>query len=136
MNTIRILVVDEEPPITQLIKLLISKTMSNSELEISECHSVSKANQIMGQNGPIDIVITDHEFRHSNGTEIVETAKVACATTKIIMYSSTLDHHIINKCGADKYMQKPFYIEELITAIRQLTPTHKLGLDPQACSNC
>ena len=136
MKKIRILVVDEEPQITHLIKILLKKSMSDADVDITECHSVVKATGIMALCGSFDIVITDHDFYLGNGKDIVKKAKANSGMTKVIMYSATLSQHIIDKGGADEYMQKPFPIDELITTIRQLTPTHKLGLAPQACSNC
>lgn len=136
MKKIRILVVDEEPQITHLIKMLLKKSMSDADVDITECHSVVKATEIIVLCGSLDMIITDHDFFRGTGKEIVETAKVICGMTKVIMYSATLSQHIIDKGGADEYMQKPFSIDKLITTIRQLTPTHKLGLAPQAYSNC
>ena len=108
INKKKILVVDDEPHIVQLIKL----TISNPNLEIIEAFSGFEALEKVKLKKP-DIIILDLMMPNLNGFEVCRKLKSEAITQHIpIIILSAKDQKEDKikgiKVGADEYITKPF----------------------------
>lgn len=114
---IRVLIVDDDPNIRALAVDILSQ-----EYEVIEA--------VDGQDGwekaqawKPAIVITDIMMPRMHGFELCELLKVGIKGVKVIIASSkpyATDKEHAEKAGADCYIMKPFNIDDLLSAIKNL----------------
>ena len=118
---LRILTVEDEPSLTQLLAILLggpsAKVVSASDGWIA-LMKIGAAAQ------PFDVVITDHNMRRMNGLELVRRLRQREFPGKIIVLSAHLTKENIRAyedLNVDMMLAKPFDIEELQLAMSLLT---------------
>jgi two-component system KDP operon response regulator KdpE len=113
---IKVLVVDDEPPIRKLLRM----GLSTEGYEIVEAPNGRSALEQLVQNRP-DLVILDLGLPDIQGLDLLRTMRAANDRVPIVVLSSrsdegakveALDH------GADDYVTKPFGMEELLARMR------------------
>ena len=75
------------------------------------------------ENGCYDLVVLDVMLPHKNGFDIAKEARQKGIKTPILMLTAKaeLDDKVTGlDCGADDYLTKPFYLEELKMRIQAL----------------
>lgn len=75
------------------------------------------------QTNDYDIIMLDYDLPKKNGFEICEELRESGITTPIIMISVTDDipHKVVGfTLGADDYVKKPFYFDELYARIQAI----------------
>jgi two-component system KDP operon response regulator KdpE len=111
---IRVLVVDDEPPIRRLLRA----GLGTQGYEILEAGTAAEAQRLFGS---ADIVILDLGLHDLSGQELLARWRAAGKTTPVIILSSRSDEAGIVEAldlGADDYVAKPFGMGELIARLR------------------
>lgn len=112
----KILVVDDEPSITTLLKYNLEK----ENFEVDVCHdgedAINKA--LINQ---YDFIILDLMLPKVNGFDVTKKLREEKISTPILMLTAkdeTVDKIIGLEIGADDYLTKPFSPRELVARIR------------------
>lgn len=118
-QTVRILVVEDEPHIAAGLKL-------NLELEDFEAEvagTARQASQMLVSSRGFDIIILDIMLPDMDGFEFCSRLRASGNRTPVIMLtarSESTDRIQGLEVGADDYLTKPFEIDELLARIRSM----------------
>ena len=116
MNPLRILIVDDEPPIRRFLRT----TLAAQDYRVEEAADGEAALDFLKRN-PVDLVVLDLGLPGIDGLEVVRSLRDGGSTTPIIILSSRDDEAgkvAALDLGADDYVAKPFGMEELSARIR------------------
>lgn len=116
MNPLRILVVDDEPPIRRFLRTALTA----AAYRVEEAGDGESALDFLKSN-PVDLVILDLGLPGMDGLEVVRRLRGQSGATPIIILSSRDDEAgkvAALDLGADDYVSKPFGMEELSARIR------------------
>src|SRR6201996_4293336 len=116
MNPLRILIVDDEPPIRRFLKTALSA----QDYRVEEAGDGEAALDFVKRN-PVDLVVLDLGLPGMDGLEVVRRLRESGNATPIIILSSRDDEAgkvAALDLGADDYISKPFGMEELAARIR------------------
>src|ERR1700739_3966302 len=126
-SPIRVLLVDDEPALTNLVKMALHYEGWTVEVAHNGREAVTKFEEV----GP-DILVLDIMLPDVDGLEILQRIRDADAYTPTLFPTardSVMDRVTGLTAGADDYMTKPFSLEELVARLRgllrrstQLTP--------------
>ena len=120
-NRLRILTVEDEPAVTELLALLLGGPAAKVTSATDGWMALMK---IGAAAEPFDVVITDHHMRRVSGLELVRRLRVRGFAGKIIVLSAHLTKENIQayeELKVDMFLAKPFDIEELQLAMNLLT---------------
>jgi two-component system response regulator VicR len=111
----RILVVDDEKPISDIIKFNLTK--EGYEVEIA--NDGREALDLFNANAP-DLVLLDQMLPEIDGTEVLRQIRNKNQTPVIMVTArdSEIDKVLGLEMGADDYVTKPFSNRELIARVR------------------
>lgn len=116
MSTVKILVVDDEPPIRKLLRVgLVAEGFA-----IAEAPNARDAVEAVRIERP-DLVLLDLGLPDLPGHDLLEKWRAERLEVPIIILSSRTDESGIVKAlelGADDYVTKPFGMKELVARIR------------------
>jgi two-component system KDP operon response regulator KdpE len=116
MTPLRILVVDDEPPIRRLLRT----TLAAQDYRVEEAADGGAALDFLKRN-PVDLIVLDLGLPGMDGLEVVRRLRGEGNVTPIIILSSRDDEAgkvAALDLGADDYVSKPFGAEELSARIR------------------
>jgi len=119
----KVLVVDDEPGVRQLVSKILSR-----EYTVVEAKDGEEAINVVRSQSP-RIVIMDMMMPKMDGLTACYAIKKDPATRGIPVIMLTAIDQELNKklsttvMGANRYMTKPFNAQELLTTIRQLLDT-------------
>ncbi len=122
-NIVKILVVDDEPPIRKLLRV----GLGTEGFLILEAPSAAIAREIMRDDRP-DLVLLDLGLPDMSGHDLLTMWRSELIDLPVIILSSRTDENGIVKAlelGADDYVTKPFGMKELAARIR-VALRHKL----------
>ena len=117
----RILVVEDEAPIRELIALNLRLV----DFYVEEADSAEKALELIEINEPYDVAILDVMLPGMNGFSLCETIRSNNNSIGIIILSAkSQEQDKIQglSIGADDYMTKPFSVSELLARVRSIVP--------------
>jgi two-component system response regulator PilR (NtrC family) len=120
----RILVVDDEPSMREMLGIMLRKEGYN--VVVAESRATAAA--ILGREA-VDMVITDVKLPDGDGIEILRHVKAASPETVVVVmtaFSSTQIAVAALKLGAHDYLTKPFDIEELKIVVRNALEKRQL----------
>jgi two-component system response regulator PilR (NtrC family) len=123
----KILVVDDEPSMREMLGIMLRK--EGFDVLLAESRTLAAA---VLARGPVDMVITDVKLPDGDGIEILRHVKAATAETVVIVmtaFGSTQTAVAALKLGAQDYLIKPFDIEELKIVVR--SALHKQRLEEE-----
>ena len=116
---VRIVVVDDEPAMTQLIAKAIRT--AHPEYEVTEAHDGFGAGTIIATVRP-DVVVLDLRMPGMDGFEVcrqIKSQKATAGTTVIAVtaYPTDEGRDRILECGAKLCLSKPLDLDELVSEI-------------------
>jgi two-component system, OmpR family, KDP operon response regulator KdpE len=114
-NPLRVLVVDDEPPIRKLLRM----GLSAHGYQILEAPNGKTALDLLGE-AP-DLIILDLGLPDARGHELLRTIRARSESVPIVVLSSRDDETGKVQAldiGADDYVTKPFGMEELLARMR------------------
>ncbi len=120
---VKVLVVDDEPPIRKLLRV----GLSTQDFTILEAANARAAAEVLGTEKP-DLILLDLGLPDMGGHELLAKWRGEGVDLPILILSSRTDEEGIVKAlelGADDYVTKPFNMNELIARIR-VALRHKL----------
>ncbi|HDR89160.1 MAG TPA: hybrid sensor histidine kinase/response regulator [Bacteroidetes bacterium] len=130
METLRVLVVDDEPGIRSGIgRILRNYTVGfpfmeeDFDFRILEAETGEKALEIM-EREPVDIVLLDNKLPGMDGVEVLEVMKQKKYDTLVMMITSYASLDLAVKAtgnGAYNFVPKPFTPQELKTSVENIT---------------
>jgi two-component system KDP operon response regulator KdpE len=112
---IKVLVIDDEPPIRKLLRM----GLSTQGYEILEAHNGKAALVFLAENP--DLVILDLGLPDIQGHELLRTIRARNERVPIVVLSSRGDEAGKVQAldlGADDYVTKPFGMDELLARMR------------------
>jgi two-component system KDP operon response regulator KdpE len=116
MNPLRILVIDDEPPIRRFLRTSLS-AQGYSVLEAE----VGETGLALLRRNAVDAVILDLGLPGMDGLEVLRRTREQGSSVPVIVLSSRDDEKgkvAALDNGADDYVTKPFGMEELLARIR------------------
>ncbi|MBV9723175.1 MAG: response regulator transcription factor [Mycobacterium sp.] len=117
-SPIRVLLVDDEPALTNLVKMALHYEGWTVEVAHNGREAVTKFDQV----GP-DVLVLDIMLPDMDGLSILQRIREADAYTPTLFLTardSVMDRVTGLTAGADDYMTKPFSLEELVARLRGL----------------
>src|ERR1700761_6798200 len=126
MNPLRILIVDDEPPIRRFLRTALSA----QGYRVEEAADGETALDFLKRN-PVDLVILDLGLPGLDGLEVIKRLRETANAVPVIILSSRDDEAgkvAALDLGADDYVAKPFGMEELLARIRAAL-RHRLQRD-------
>ncbi|HVV28414.1 MAG TPA: response regulator transcription factor [Rhizomicrobium sp.] len=116
MNPLRILIVDDEPPIRRFLRTALAA----QDYRVEEAGDGEAALDFLRRN-PVDLLVLDLGLPGIDGLEVIRHLRGAGKAIPIIILSSRDDEAgkvAALDLGADDYVSKPFGMEELSARIR------------------
>lgn len=113
---LRILVVDDEPPIRRFLRT----SLSANGFHVLEAGDGATALQTMRDVAP-DVVVLDLGLPGADGFDAIQTLRASGSAVPIVVLSSRTDEAGKVRAldmGADDYVTKPFGTDELLARIR------------------
>ena len=126
MNPLRILIVDDEPPIRRFLRTALTA----QGYRVEEAPDGESALDFLKRN-PVDLIVLDLGLPGLDGLEVIRRRRGEGDATPIIILSSRDDEAGKVEAldlGADDYVSKPFGMEELSARIRAAL-RHRLQQD-------
>jgi len=120
----RILVVDDEPSMREMLGIMLRK----EGFEVLLTESRAQAAAVLAK-GAVEMVITDVKLPDGDGIEILRHVKAAAPETVVVVmtaYGSTQTAVAALKLGAHDYLVKPFDVEELKVVVRNALERQQL----------
>lgn len=116
MNPLRVLIVDDEPPIRRFLKAALAA----QDYRVEEAGDGETALGFLTHN-PVDLMILDLGLPGIDGLEVIRRVREAGNAVPVIILSSRDDEAgkvAALDMGADDYVSKPFGMEELSARVR------------------
>lgn len=114
----RVLCVDDERDVLEGLSLQLRR-----ECEVVLCDNPRKALQLLYEDGPYDVVLSDFRMPVMNGAEFLAEAKKQAPGVVRVLLSGQADFNdmlnVINAGGVYRYLQKPCPPDQLRAAIRE-----------------
>jgi len=117
MSTPRILIVDDEAPIVELVRTYLER----DGLEVIEAHDGPSGLQAIRDQAP-DVVVLDVMLPGIDGIEVLRQARTFSDAYVIMLTARVeeVDRIVGLSVGADDYLVKPFSPRELVARVRAL----------------
>jgi len=127
--SVRILIVDDEPDIRDVLKL----TLAEEDYTVSEAGDGEEALKII-YSKPLDLVLLDYKIPKLDGRQVIARVKsdLLLRHLPIILVTGKgeLEDKIIGMdAGADDYITKPFEPKELLARIRMTLRRTQIDLE-------
>jgi CheY-like chemotaxis protein len=120
-DRLRILTVEDEPAVTQLLALILGGPGAKIT---NACDGRMALMKIAAAAEPFDVIITDHNMPRVSGLELVHRLRLRKFAGKIVVLSAYLTEENIQayeELQVDMMLAKPFDVGELELAINLLT---------------
>jgi CheY-like chemotaxis protein len=117
MSAKRILVVDDEEPIRQVVRLVLG----GAGFQVAEATDGEDAlRQVARLGSAFDLILLDQNMPGMSGTETFRHLLAHLPASRIVLLSGIvlLDPERIQALGAQRVLPKPFANEELIRMVR------------------
>jgi DNA-binding response OmpR family regulator len=129
MTAPRVLVVDDEAPIVDLVRGYLER----EGMEVMSAGDGPTALELIRERGP-DIVVLDVMLPGLDGFEVLRRARTITDAYVIMLTARAeeIDRIVGLSVGADDYLVKPFSPRELVARVRALLRRPRLGVAPDA----
>lgn len=118
MTPIRVLVVEDDPPLADFLE----RALKDEGMDTTLCGTVATGIE-MGSKQPFDVLVLDWMLPDGDGISVCTTLRARGNTTPILMLTARGEVHdrvTGLKSGADDYLVKPFELEELLARLDAL----------------
>lgn len=122
MNTIRVLIVDDEEVVCESLTLKIQRLNHPVAYEIMSINSGARALRLL-ENMQFDIIITDMRMPYMSGATFIKKARNLEYSGYILVLSVYDDYNYVRDAfvvGANDYLLKPISVKDLDVKFRQL----------------
>jgi DNA-binding NtrC family response regulator len=112
---VRVLVVDDEPSIRLLCRI-------NLELDghaVLEAESLDTARAEL-ETGDVDVVLLDVHLHHERSDVLIEECHARRPPVPVVLVTGSADVTLDRLTEADAILPKPFELDELLSAVRDL----------------
>ena len=126
-RSLRVLVVDDEPSISQLLAMALRYDGWQVEVAANGTEAVSRASEFEPDVMVLDIMLPDFD-----GMQVLSRLRSGGDLVPVLFLTAlgSVDDRVKGlTAGGDDYMVKPFSIEELIARLRALVRRSRLQLD-------
>lgn len=115
----RVLVVDDDTPIRNMVVRLLQ--FSGAELEVESAEDGPAALQLLA-NADYDLLLIDYTMPEMSGVEVIQKLRGSerNASIPVIMLTArTENHHLVESLegGASYFLSKPFEPQELLDTV-------------------
>src|SRR5205807_3580373 len=131
MTTERILVVDDEEPIREII----SSMLSAAGYKTRQAATGMEALHILKTSGEFELMLSDLMMAEMDGVALLERSKEKYPDMPVIMVTAVHDISVALAAirnGAYDYLLKPFEREQLLAMARRALETRRLKLENRA----
>ncbi len=114
----RILVVDDEAGLREMLRVLLSR----SGYDVAVADGQTRATALLRAGDSFDVVITDLSMPDGSGMGVLQEARAIDDSTQVIMitaYATTAQAVSAMREGAYDYIQKPFKNDELVAVVEK-----------------
>ncbi|MDX2161364.1 MAG: response regulator [bacterium] len=123
-NSKRVLVVDDDPELLHLVRVLLARLGA----EVMVAHSASQAAQVLKTPPLPDLLILDLMLPEVSGLEFLKQirAKSSFDALPVLVMSAMIDPDQIRKAleaGADRYLTKPYIANNLLSVAGEILRT-------------
>jgi DNA-binding response OmpR family regulator len=122
----RIMIVDDDADVRQIIRLVLTK----SGYEVIEAADGEEAIRILKADlGALSAVLLDLQMPHVNGAEVIRYLKSCCSTLPFIVLTAEREFllsEVLAKEGVCDYLIKPVSKEKLLESVRLAVRLHRL----------
>lgn len=133
MGTPRIFVADEDG----LVRWSVRQRLEREGYAVTPADSPAGLLQATA-SGDADVVISDYNYCHSDGLELLGAIKSSSPRTHVIMITgdatSALDRRARNR-GAFDFLEKPFSMRDLSDSVSRALVTPERRKGPRGCCN-
>jgi len=112
---VRVLVVDDEPS----IRLLCRINLELDGQEVREAESLETARAELA-TGEIDVVLLDVHLHHERSDVLIEECHARRPPIPVVLVTGSADATQDGLTDADAILPKPFELDELLAAVRDL----------------
>jgi DNA-binding NtrC family response regulator len=112
---VRVLVVDDEPS----IRLLCRINLELDGQEVREAESLETARAELA-TGEIDVVLLDVHLHHERSDVLIEECHARRPPIPVVLVTGSADVTQDGLTDADAILPKPFELDELLAAVRDL----------------
>src|SRR5947209_4268092 len=127
----RILVVDDEEPIREII----SSMLNAAGYKTRQAASGMEALAILNSTGEFELMLSDLMMAEMDGVALLERSKIKFPEMPVIMVTAVHDISVAlaaMRNGAYDYLLKPFEREQLLAAVRRALETRRLKVENRA----
>lgn len=115
-------VVDDEALLLNLAGQILRRcSVANVQTRANPCEALA---HMTAAPADLELLVTDLNMPGMNGLELARRVHEVSPLTKVLLTTgSTLglpDRHALKSCGVDFLLTKPFSVQQLMTAVRQL----------------
>lgn len=121
-QSLRILLVEDDNHIGRIIELALPDL--GFPYEFVNVISAEEGLEAWHQQ-PFDLLMTDYNLRGMSGLKLIEILKSEGVTAPMLLvtaYDSPEVRREARNLAVDSYMTKPFFMDELVEAVRSLLP--------------
>ena len=115
----RVLVVDDEPS----IRLLCRVNLELEGHEVLEAHSLGSARAVLEEQ-QVDVVVLDVHLRGERSDALVVDCHARRPPIPVVLVTGSIDITHPGSSDADAILPKPFELDRLLTAVRDLARVH------------
>jgi len=119
MTVSRIAIADDDPDSLELLRL----ALRSPKTEISEAADGAELVQLLGEDGPFDLIVTDIHMPWMEGLQVLRAARAAEVKTPVLVITGMARPDLqakVDGIGNAKLLHKPFGIAELREAVADL----------------
>jgi len=122
----RIVIADDDPDSLELLRL----ALGNPQIEICEAVNGAELVDLLAEQGPFDLVVTDVHMPWMEGLQVLLSARAAEIHTPVLVITGLTRPDLqikIDRLGNAKLLRKPFGVSELRAAVAELMAAQRLA---------
>lgn len=120
---LRILLVEDDGGIAHVIRIGLRDLGFPYELD----HAFTAEEGFdLWQQREYDLILSDYNLRGKNGLDMIEQIKqsdLTVSTVLVTAYDTPAIRRQASKVGVDRFVAKPFFVDEFTELVRSLLPT-------------